>query len=91
VALDDEDEEVGEDLAEDEVSEGRTRVVAAAPPTWGPLPAIVMIPCVAVMFLVTLMGLELVRGMWGYHQPTKVSGTLTRAMASMFDSDLPKE
>lgn len=65
----------------------------AAPAKWGALPALVLMPCVVVMFLVGLMGFELLRGMWGYHQPSKPASPITMAIAKLFvsESELPKD
>ena len=57
------------------------RAVAAAPPVWGPLPAAVLLPSMIVLFLGSLMSFEAVRGMWGYHQPSRPAGALVRGVA----------
>jgi hypothetical protein len=49
-----------------------------------------MLPCVVIMILAGLMGYELIHGMWGYQQPSKVSGFLTDTLARQFTDDLPK-
>ena len=59
------------------------RTVAAAPPVWGALPAAVLLPSMVVLFLGTLMSFEAVRGMWGYHQPSKPAGSLVRGVAEL--------
>ncbi len=59
------------------------RTVAAAPPVWGALPAAVLLPSMIVLFLGTLMSFEAVRGMWGYHQPSKPAGSLVRGVAEL--------
>jgi hypothetical protein len=46
---------------------------------------------VLVMFLLGLMSFELLHGMWGYHQPNKVSSPVVRAVAGMFGAELPAE
>jgi excisionase family DNA binding protein len=81
-----EEEEEVED--EEEERPGRA-AVAAAPAQWGVMPALVMFPCVVVMFLVGLMAFELVHGMWGYHQPYRVSNLIIRPIAEMFTDELP--
>jgi excisionase family DNA binding protein len=83
-----------EEAAEEEEEAGaaaRAPVAAAAPAPWGPVPALVLLPCVIVMLLAGLMGYELINGMLGYQQPGKVSGVLSEAMAKAFDLELPKE
>jgi hypothetical protein len=61
---------------EEEVKEVVREVQVAAPPLWGPLPALVMLPWVLVMFLVGLMGFELVQSAIGHRPP----GMITKAL-----------
>jgi hypothetical protein len=83
-----EGEEQVEDLfdvgaAGEEEEEGAPAAAGAmvpAPAEWGPVPTIIMLPCVVIMFLVALMGYELVR-QDGLNRP---SNPLTRAITSMF-------
>ena len=44
-----------------------------------------------VLFLVGLMSFELLRGMWGYHQPTAVASPVIRGIAGLLydQKDLP--
>jgi excisionase family DNA binding protein len=89
-----EGEELGEDLDEElgeetEVSEPAAAGVAPPAP-WGPLPALVLIPAVLVLFFVSLMSFELVHSMWGYHRPGKVSSMLLDPLARAL-TDMPKE
>jgi hypothetical protein len=73
-AFDDDDEE---DYA--------TASAGVAPPApWGVVPALFLMPSVIVMGLTGIMGFELVRGMWGYHQPHKPTATITSMMAAPF-------
>jgi hypothetical protein len=78
-------EEGEEGVAEEEEEEAEEPVLArqavAAP--WGPLPVLFMLPCVVVMFLVGLMGFELIQTMSGYKQP----GLITKAVSGLI---LPK-
>lgn len=67
---------------EDEVAVGP--VVVAGPAKWGPLPAIVLFPTVAILVLGGLMSFEAVRSMWGYHQPAKPGASIVRGMADTF-------
>jgi hypothetical protein len=70
------------------------RAPAAAPPAkWGAFPAIAMIPCVILMFLVCLMSWEMMTIMWGYHQDQKVTGIIAPWMARTFlgDDAVPKD
>jgi excisionase family DNA binding protein len=74
-----------------EEEEEEEEVVAAAPAEWGAMPAFVLFPTVIVMFIVGLMGFEMVQGMWGYHRPAKVSKLITDTLARQFDESLPKD
>jgi len=97
--LDDEDALAGADLEEGASASSALRgvrrgeyddavgpapVVVAGPAKWGPLPAIVLFPTVAVLVLGGLMSFEAVRGMWGYHQPAKPGASIVRGMADTF-------
>ena len=69
----------------------RPAPVAAAPANWGVLWPVVMLVSFFVLFLVGLMSFELLRGMWGYHQPTAVASPVIRGIAGLFydQKDLP--
>lgn len=97
------DEDEAEELLEEDMdfdtdadavaSAGPSRAgtaVAAPPAEWGPMPAMVMGVCVIVMFLVGLMGFELIRGMYGYRQGGPVTSIIIDPLARMFTDDLPK-
>ena len=58
-----------------------TRTVVAAPPSWGPLPAAVLLPSLVFLFLGSIMSYEALRGMWGYHQPSQPANGLIRGVA----------
>ena len=80
-AVADEDEESELDLEIDpnaepeEEEEEEAAVGAAAPPAkWGPLPALLLIPTVLVMFFVGLLAFELAGTMWNYRQPGHTTG-----------------
>ena len=99
-AVEDEDEEGELDLeidpnAEPEEEEEEVAVgagaAAAAPARWGPLPALLMLPSVIVLFVVSLLTFELVGTMWGYRQPghTTGFGVVLHPIAKYFDSSLP--
>ena len=66
---------------DDDYPAAGVRTVVAAPPVWGPLPAAVLLPCMVFLFLGSLMSFEALRGMWGYHQPSKPAGALVRGVA----------
>jgi hypothetical protein len=55
--------------------------VAAAPSKWGALPAVVLFMTLPLMFVGTLMSYEMVRGMWGYHQPSAPGNLVVRGVA----------
>jgi hypothetical protein len=92
-AVGEDDEHFGDMTAEeDEEEEGAAApAMVAAPAAWGPVPAILMIPCVLVMFLVGVMGYELVHGMWGYTKPSTPSSLVVRTIAGMFDDNIKKD
>src|SRR5262249_40397846 len=61
-----------EDEDEDEEEEEEKAVAVAAPPAeWGVLPALLLMPAVIVLFLVGIMGFELIQGQYGYQRPAK--------------------
>ncbi len=88
------------EMPEEEVEEeegavrprGPVQYAEAPPAEWGVMPALVMLPCVIVLFFVGLIGFELAQGMWGYHKGTKVTGMLIHPLAkSLIDDKLPEE
>jgi len=56
-----------------------------APPRWGILPVILLLPCVLIVMVGGMMAFEMVRGQWGYQQPVKPSDALVRGLAKQFD------
>ena len=70
-----EEAEVREKVVEREVV--RERWIKPAP--WGALPVAFMVPCVAIMVVVGIMGWELIQTSSGF----KSSGVMTRAIADM--------
>ena len=74
---------------EEEEEEGAPAAVAAAAP-WPGWVAIPLLLGTFVLFLGGVMGYELLRGMWGYHQPDKPSMLVVDNLAKMFDVQ-PKE
>jgi hypothetical protein len=66
-----------DDLAEVASSRGRretvVRTVAAPPPKWGPLPAVVLGLTLPIVFLGAIMSFELVRSMAGYQQASPLA------------------
>jgi len=88
------DEDLDQEPVLDEEGEAEPVAVsaAAAPPAeWGAMPALVMIPCTIVLFVVGLMSFELIQGMWGYHRGSKVSNLVIHPIAKMFDDKLPED
>jgi hypothetical protein len=83
------EEEEGE--AEPQRRAAPVAAAAAAPAPWGPVPALVLMPCLIVMLLAGMMGYELINNMLGYQQPGKVTGFLSESLAKTFDLDLPKD
>ncbi|MFO0876584.1 MAG: helix-turn-helix domain-containing protein [Gemmataceae bacterium] len=81
--VDDDDDDTDED--DDAVSRE-----PAAPAEWGALPAVLLFPTVIVLFVVGIMGFELMRGMYGFHRPTVVGKPLIDNIARQFDDSLPK-
>lgn len=96
VAIDDveEVEEVVEEVSEvteeveEEVEEGRTLVYAGDAP-WGALPTLFLIPGVLILFVVGLMSLELMRGMYGFNKGTGFTSIIIKPISEMF-TDFPK-
>jgi hypothetical protein len=86
------DEELEPEAEVGEEEEVRPRVAAAAAPAnWGVFPALVLLPCVVVLFLVGIMSYELVQGMSGYKQPSRPTGGLITTVSDWFNVDVPKE
>ncbi len=72
------------DNLEDADDEGEGVVGVAAAPVaapWGPLPALMLLPCVFILFVGGIMGFELLQGMWGYHQPNKPASLVVDAVS----------
>ena len=55
------------------------------PAKWGVLPALFLLPCLVVVVLGGLMTFEMLRGQWGYNQPSKPSDALVRGVAKTLD------
>lgn len=75
----------------DDGSPARTRTVIKEklipPAPWGVMPVIFMLPCVIIMFLVGILGFEMVQTTAGFKPP----GVLTQAIAETFDVKLTKK
>jgi hypothetical protein len=89
-------EDIGEALDEDldqepeleEEAEPAAAAAAPAPPAeWGVMPALVLLPCTIVLFVVGLMSFELIQGQWGYHKNTKVSNMVIRPIAKLVSGE----
>jgi hypothetical protein len=81
-----------EELPEEElVPRKRVVVPAAVAEDWGVFAPVTLLVSTLFLFFVGVMSFELVRGMWGYHAPTKGSAPIVRAFAGMFYDKLPTE
>jgi excisionase family DNA binding protein len=87
------EEILGEDevIEEEEVGAAPAVRGAPAPPavweTWAVIPVVL---CAVVLFVVGLMGFEMVRSMWGYRQPNGASGVILKPLAEAFGDKLPE-
>jgi hypothetical protein len=63
---------------------GEVRTVVAAPPKWGPIPAVGLALTLIPAFLGMLMTFEILRGMWGYSPGGGAGGMLVRGVADTF-------
>ena len=74
---------------EEEVAVGAAS--SARPAPWGPLPAVLLIPSVLILFVVSLLTFELAGTMWNYRQPghTTGFGVVLHPIAKYFDPALP--
>jgi excisionase family DNA binding protein len=72
---------------EEELVEGRVPATAAAAPAeWGSFPGIALLIGLPILFVVTLMGFEMLQTQHGYHKP----GVVTGAIANMVGEKLPE-
>ncbi len=80
-----------EEEEEEEALVGAGAAAVAPPAKWGPLPALLMLPSVIVLFVVGLLTFELAGTMWGYRQPghTTGFGIVLHPIAKYFDNSLP--
>lgn len=46
----------------------------------GRIPALLLLPCVLVMFVVGLLGYDMIRGMWGYQHNKKLYSPAVNAV-----------
>jgi excisionase family DNA binding protein len=76
----------GEEGEEGAPQRGAAAAAVAAPAEWGPLPAIVLLPCLVIMLLGTFMSYELVR-----RDGTNNPNMITKAIAPILGYDLSKE
>lgn len=83
-------EEVAEEVEEEVTAEAEDKtLVYAVDAQWGPLPTIFLIPGVLILFVVGLMSLELMRGMYGFNKGTGFTSIIIKPLAEMF-TDFPK-
>lgn len=84
------EEEVVEEVDEvEEFEEADKPLVYAGDAPWGPVPTIFLIPGVLILFVVGLMSLELMRGMYGFNKGTGFTSIIIKPIAEMF-TDFPK-
>jgi hypothetical protein len=76
-------EELEPGVAAEEEGPYREVAVEAPPAPWGVLPVAVLLPCVIVMFIVGMMGLELVQNTNGYHPPGFFTKVIAEPVANM--------
>lgn len=81
-------EEVSEEIVEEEETLSPVTATAAETP-WGILPALVLIPSVIILSIVSLMSFELMRGLYGYNKGTGFTSVILKPIAEMF-TELPK-
>ncbi len=82
----------GEEDDETAVAPGKGRIQYVEKQTapWGPVPAMLMLPCIIVLFIVGLMGFELIQGMQSYQKTGKFSGMLIGPLTkALTGEDLP--
>lgn len=63
--------------------DGPIRVIQAAGPKWGALPAVMGFATLPFVFLGTIMSFELLKGMTGYNAPGGASGPVVKGVAGM--------
>jgi hypothetical protein len=66
------------------------RSMPAAPPKWGILPLVMLVPTFIIAFLGLLLTLEIVRGMAGYQAPNATSSPLANSVAELFGGKAKK-
>lgn len=81
-------EEVSEEIVEEEETLSPVTATVAETP-WGVLPALVLIPGVIILSIVSLMSFELMRGLYGYNKGTGFTSVILKPIAEMF-TELPK-
>jgi excisionase family DNA binding protein len=81
-----EEEEEEEELV---AAGGKARVEYVEKETapWGPVPAILMVPCVIVLFVVGLMSFELIQGMSSYQKTGKITGIVLPPIVKMITGE----
>jgi excisionase family DNA binding protein len=90
-------EEEAEGLVEEEgeLAPRRRVVVPAAPADWGVFAPVTLMVSTLFLFFVGLMSIELLNGMWGFHQPNKASNIMIKAIGGLIpgvdSKDLEKD
>ncbi|MCX7664789.1 MAG: hypothetical protein N2112_04520 [Gemmataceae bacterium] len=67
---------------------GETVYVEKTTPSWGVFPVLFMLPTFIIVLLGGLLGWEMVRGAWGYTQPTPQTAPLTKAIAGALELEM---
>ncbi|MFM7099487.1 MAG: helix-turn-helix domain-containing protein [Gemmataceae bacterium] len=83
------EDDSSEIMGKEEEEEGAKTLVYAEETSWGALPAIFLIPGVLILFVVGLMSLELMRGMYGFNKGVGFTSVIIKPLAEMF-TDMPK-
>ena len=80
-----------EGLGETDEEPGKVKIEYRDAPTtpWGPVPALLMIPSVLVLFVIGLMGFELIQSMLAYQKGTKATGLIIQPLTEAVMGPLP--
>jgi hypothetical protein len=84
------DLEAEEEAEIEEEEEEETAAVAAPPAEWGAMPGIVLMFSCVFLFLILIMGFELVQSSTNYTRAGPVTGMLVNPLARLLDKDVPQ-
>src|SRR6185369_4348429 len=79
------DEAVATEEEEEATAPVRREKIAEA--KWGVLPTLVLLPCVLIMFVIGLMGFEMVRSMWGHETKKPVTAMVLNWMSTILPGE----